>query len=106
MKILGYVPIKVTLLGSQPHDHIFQVLDKITNTNILLGRDFMKQFGVVRFDISTNIFELGTLTIKGLSTTSSNVRLCEHASLPAGSQKVLFVRYSTLNSLLEGNYEP
>ena len=48
IKILGFVPITIILPCSQPRDHIFQVLDNITYPNILLGRDFMDQFGGVR----------------------------------------------------------
>ena len=106
MKILGSVHVKVTLPGSQPRDHVFQVLDSVTYTNILLGRDFMKKFGAVRFDFSSNIIELGTLAIKGLSTACNNVRLCENTVIPARSEKVLFVKCSTINSLLEGDFEP
>ena len=87
-------------------DHVFQVLDSVTYTNILLGRDFIKKFGAVRFDFSSNIIELGTLAIKGLSTACSNVRLCENTVIPARSEKVLFVKCSTINSLLEGDFEP
>ena len=106
MKILGSVHAKVTLPGSQPRDHVFQVLDSVTYTNILLGRDFMKKFGAVRFDFSSNIIELGTLAIEGLSTACNNVRLCENTVIPARSEKVLFVKCSTINSLLEGDFEP
>ena len=50
MKILGSVDISVTLPGSQPRNQVFQVLDTVTYSNILLGRDFMKQFGKVKFN--------------------------------------------------------
>ena len=106
MKILGSVHVKVTLPGSQPRDHVFQVLDSVTYANILLGRDFMKKFRAVRFDFSSNIIELGTLAIKGLSTACNNVRLCENTVIPARSEKVFFVKCSTINSLLEGDFEP
>ena len=106
IKILGSVHVKVTLPGSQPRDHVLQVLDSVTYANILLVRDFMKQFGAVRFDFSSNIIELGTLAIKGLSTTCNNVRLRENTVIPARSEKALFVKCSTINSLLEGDFEP
>ena len=107
MKILGSVHVKVTLPGSQPRDDVFQVLDSVTYANILLGRDFMKKFGAVRFDFSSNIIELGTLAIKGLSTACNNVRLCENTVIPARSEKVLFVKCSTIRYLrviLSHNY--
>ena len=91
MKILGPVAINVTLTGSQPRDQTFQVLDSITYSNILLGRDFMKTFGSVRFDFTRNLIELGTLSIPGLApTTEKQVRLCKSYTIPARSEKVLF----------------
>ena len=54
MKILGSVFISDTIPGSQPRKQVFQVLDLVTYSNILLGRDFMRQFGTVRFDFKEN----------------------------------------------------
>ena len=59
MKILGSVFISVTIPGSQPREQVFQVLDSATYSNILLGRDFMRQFGTVRFNFIENRIELG-----------------------------------------------
>ena len=106
MKILGSVFIPVTIPGSRPQDQAFQVLDSVTYSNILLGRDFMRKFGTVRFDFKENRIELGKLSITGLSTSSYNVRLCESSIVPARSEKILLVKCSTFNSLLEGDFEP
>ena len=106
MKILGSVDISVTIPGSQPRNQVFQVLDTVTYSNILLGRDFMKQFGKVKFNFDKNTIELGELSITGLSTTNNHVRLCENTTIPARSEKVLFVKCSTINALLEGDFEP
>ena len=106
MKILGSIFIPVTIPGSRPQDQAFQVLDSVTYSNILLGRDFMRKFGTVRFDFKENRIELGKLSITGLSTSSYNVRLCESSIVPARSEKILLVKCSTFNSLLEGDFEP
>ena len=106
MKILGSVSIRVILPGSSPRDQVFQVLNSITYSNILLGRDFMKTYGTVRFDFTRNVVELGTLSIPGLSTTGKQVRLCKTSAIPARSEKVLFVKCSAQNALLEGDFEP
>ena len=65
----------------------------------------MKQFGTARFDFNSDI-ELVTLAIKGLSTTCNNVRLRENTVIPAGSEKVLFVKCSTIALLLKGDFQP
>ena len=72
MKILGSVDISVTIPGSQPRNQVFQVLDTVTYSNILLGRDFMRQFGRVKFNFDKNTIELGELSITGLSTTNNH----------------------------------
>ena len=102
MKIIRSVTINVTLTGSQPRDQTFQVLDSITYSNILLGRDFMKTFGSIRFDFTGIFIELGTLSISGLATTEKQVRLCKSNTIPVRSEKVLFAKCSTQNSLTRG----
>ena len=91
MKILGSVDISVTIPSSQPRNQVFQVLDTVTYSNILSGSDFMKQIGKVKFEFDKNTIELGELSITGLSTTNNHVRLCENTTIPARSEKVLFV---------------
>ncbi len=54
MKILGAVKIEVSLTGCPPLRHTFQVLDSVTHSNILLGRDFMCSYGSVQFDFTKN----------------------------------------------------
>ena len=44
MKLLGSVFIPVTIPGPRPQEQAFQVLDSVTYSNILLGRDFMRKF--------------------------------------------------------------
>ena len=106
MEIIGSVTISVTIPGSHPLNQAFQVLDSLSYSNILLGRDFMRQFGTVSFDFNKNKIELGNLSITGLTASSTKVRLCENSIVPARSEKVLFVKCSTFNSLLEGDFEP
>ena len=88
--------MRVTIPGSQPREQAFQVLDSVTYSNILLGRDFMQEFGTVRFDFKENRIELGKLSITGLSASSSNVRLCESSIVPARSEKILI--YGTVKT--------
>ena len=103
MKILRSVNITVTIPGSQPRNQIFQVLNNVTYSNILLGRDFMKKFGRVKFNFDRNTIQLGKLTISGLTTTNNQVRLHKTKTR---SKKTLFVKCSTVNALLESDFEP
>ncbi len=41
MKILGTVKFEVTIAGSQSRNHVFQVLNSITYSDVLPDRDFM-----------------------------------------------------------------
>ena len=104
MKISGTVKIDVTIAGSQPRNHVFQVLDSRTYSNVLLGRDFMRLFGSVQFDFARNKIHLGKLSLSGLSPHTARVRLCENITIPPRS--VLLVKSSTNNSLLPGDFEP
>ena len=106
MKILGTVKIDVTIAGSQPRNHVFQVLDSVTYSNVLLGRDFMRHFGSVQFDFARNSIQLGKLSLSGLSPNTARVRLCENVTIPPRSEAVLLVKSSTKNSLLPGDFEP
>ena len=106
MKILGTVKIDVTIAGSQPQNHVFQVLDSVTYSNVLLGRDFMRLFGSVQFDFVQNTIQLGKLSLSGLSSNTARVRLCENVTIPPRSETVLLVKSSTNNSLLPGDFEP
>ena len=72
MKILGTVKIDVTIAGSQPRNHVFQVLDSVTYSNVLLGRDFMRHFGSVQFDFARNSIQLGKLYNNNNNNNNNN----------------------------------
>ena len=63
MKILGSVFTRVTIPGIQPREQPFQVLDSVTYSNIIQGRDFMQKFGTARFDFKKSRIEFGKLSI-------------------------------------------
>ena len=106
MKILGAVTLNVQISNLPPRKHVFQVLDSINYTNILLGRDFMRLFGSVKFDFAQNKIQLGPTSISCLSTQNASVRLCEDTTIPARSEKVLSVESTTDNFMLTGDFEP
>ena len=60
MDIVGKFRIKALIKGSrQPIFHEFRVVNTNMCTSILLGRDFLKRFGLVTFDFETNKVKLG-----------------------------------------------
>ena len=66
----------------------------------------MKTYGTVQFNFTRNMVDLGMLSIPGLSTTGKQVQLSKMSAILARSEKVLFVKCSTQNALLEGDFEP
>lgn len=80
MNILGSVKIDVTIAGSQPRNHVFQVLDSLTYSNVLLGRDFMRLFGSVQFDFARNRIQLGTVAKLGENGRSCSGRKANRRS--------------------------
>ena len=101
MKIVGTVKIDVTFAGSQPRNHAFQVLDTLTYSNVLIGRDFMHLFSSVRFDFARNKIQLGNLSLSGLSSKTARVRLNECVTIPSHSESVVLVKSLKHNSLLQ-----
>ena len=67
MNIVGVVNINVQIIGVKPVIHEFKVLDAKSYNNILIGRDFMKLFGSVKFDFDSNRVRLGHSWINGTS---------------------------------------
>ncbi len=106
MKILGAFEIEVSLTGCPPCRHTLQVLDSVTHSNILLGRDFMHSYGSVQFDFTKNKIRLGSHSISGLSSNTTGVPLCQSTVIPPRFEKIVLVKSSTRNSLLQGDFEP
>ena len=67
MNILGSVVIEVQLMGSRVYKQQFQVLDSVTFSNILLGRDVMCNFNTVTFDFTHNNIKLEPISLSGLT---------------------------------------
>ena len=67
MNIIGTVTIKVKLEKLKPYLHEFKVLDSKTYSNVLLGRDFMKQFDSVKFNFVKNKIQIGNVWLNSLS---------------------------------------
>ncbi len=63
-------------------------------------------FGSVRLDFARNTIQLEKLSLPGLSSNTTRVRLCKKVTIPPRSESVLLVKSSTNNSLVRGDFEP
>ena len=107
MKIIGSVEIKVTLPRMADCMHTFRVLDTNGPSNVLLGRDFMKKFGSVKFDFINNRVQLGNTWVDGLTIDNKRkVRLNEKVVIKARSEQIVQVRCEERLALLTGDYTP
>ena len=107
MDISGVVNITVRIKGIMPVVQEFTVLATKSYNNILLGRDFMKLFGAVKFDFDTNRVKLGRSWINGISINKGEkVRLAAKAVIPARSEQVVNVRCNNQFSLMNADIEP
>ncbi len=103
MKILGSVEIAITLPGNQHQNQTFQTLDSNTYSNILLGRDFMQTYGLLRLDFARNKTEMGAFSTPHLSTTNKQVGLGKPLPSLLDLKKVLLVKGSAQNAWLESD---
>ena len=108
MDVLGCVEINVKIRNiKQIINHEFKVTNSKTYRNILLGRDFMKLFKTVKFDLGGNKIQLGDTWLTGIDIKSDeNVRLVETSNIPARSEKVILVRCKKNCSMITSDFEP
>ena len=97
MNIIGTVTIEVELENLKPYIYIymheFKVLDSKTYNNVLLGRDFMKRFGSVKFDFVKNKIQIGNVWLNSLSIQNKErVKLKENTTLQARFEQVVLVK--------------
>ena len=107
MDIAGVVKIRLQLPGFKPIIHEFKVLNAKTFSNVLIGRDLMRQFGTITFDFNKNMVQLGQKWLKGVQLKyKEKVRLVGDTSIPARSEQVVNVRCKDYCFLLEADFEP
>ena len=94
MTILNSVVIEVQLMGYRVCKQQFQVLDSVPFSNNLLGRDFMCNFNTVTFDFTHNNIELGPISVSGLTIKNAPLKLNANTSIPARSEKIIWVSSS------------
>ena len=98
MDIIGVVNVNVQIdRGVKPVKHEFKVLNTNWYRTVLIGRDFLKLFGTVKFDFANNKIQLGKTWIKGVNLDrEEKVRLKEASAIPARSEQVVTVRCKTV----------
>ena len=106
MDIIGKVSIAVLLDGMQTINHEFIVLNN-SSCNILLGRDFMRLFRVIKFDFCNNRVQIGNRWFNGVSLNKKlAVRVNEATTIKPRSEQVLLVRCDKNASLVPVDFEP
>ena len=108
MPIIGAVDIPITVSPHLPTvRQRFYVLDSQSNSNVLLGRDFMQKFGTVSFNFNSRKVRLGTKWITCLRINSrQRVKLCANTVIKARSEQVISVKCNSKLALLSGDFEP
>ena len=86
---------------------IYDTFSRKSYNNILIGRDFMKLFGSVKFDFESNRVQLGSSWVNGAAIHNvKRVRLAEKSDIPARSEQVVNVRCKNKYALLNVDFEP
>ena len=107
MSIVGTVEIMVSIPGVSTHRHTFQVLGRNSHSTVLLGRDYMKKFGSVKFDFTSNRVQLGKKWVDGLSIQAKkSVRLDETVTVKARTERIVQVRCKENLAWLTGDFAP
>ncbi len=100
--------MKVFIKGSTtPLFQDFRVIPSESNTNILLGRDFLCMFGSVTFDFNTNRVKLGKSWFAGLKLNNrQRVRVSNKTVIPARTERIMSVKCNPNAAFLVGDFEP
>ena len=108
MEVLGVVNIAVKIQNMRTVTHEFTVINTKSYKNILIGRDFMKQFKRVTFDFEKNRLRLGVMWINcvGFVELQEKVRLVSTTKIPARCEQVVVARCKKKYSMLDLDFEP
>ena len=106
MDMVGVVNVLVELAGKTV-EHEFEVLNSKTFSTVLFGRDVLKKFGYVAFDLNKNRVKLGKNWVKGVGVRDSErVRLAEETIVPERSEQVVSVRCKNNYFMCDSSFEP
>ena len=106
MNIIGSVMVTINLGGILIKQNL-KVLNAKTYKHVLLGRDFLSNFGTIEFDIVANRVKLGKKWFICVSSKAKEpVRVQNNVSLPPRSESIVNVKCSNSLSLITADFEP
>ena len=107
MDIMGVIKIPIRIGNLAPIMQEFKVLNTKTYRNILIGRDYMKLFDTITFDLKNNRVRLGDTWLKCISLIAKEtVRLNKPTTVKARSEQVIDVRCPKYTSAMSVDFEP
>ena len=108
MDILGKVPLKVIIRGTNKEFiHEFQILNRRSYRNVILGRDAMSKFDEVTFDFSNDEIIMNGCRIAKVAAPGRNVvRMDGALSVPARSEIVAVVRSNRNQAFITSDFHP
>ena len=106
MNIVGSVIITINVGGFVIKQNL-KVLNAKTYKHVLLGRDFLSNFGSIEFDMVANRVKLGKEWFLCVSSkVKEPVRVQNNVSLPPRSESIVNVKCSNSVSLITADFEP
>ncbi len=106
MDIIGSVLVTITL-GTVSMKQKLKVLNAKTYKHVLLGRDFLSNFGTVEFAMIDNKVKLGKEWFLCVSSKAKEpVRVQNNVFLPPRSESIVNVKCSNSLSLITADFEP
>ncbi len=106
MNIIGSVLVTINLGGELIKQHL-KVLNAKTYKHVLLGRDFLSNFGSMEFDMVANKVKLGKEWFMCVSSKGKEpVRMQNNVSLPPRSESIVNVKCRNSLSLITADFEP
>ena len=108
MDILGVVNIYIQIPTiNKPILQEFKVLHSKTYSKVLIGRDFMKHFGTIKFDFINKKVQLGHIWINGINIEGDEkVRLCKSTTIPPRTEQIVLVRCKEDLASVTADFEP
>ena len=110
IKLLGKVSLPVQIRnvngGTVTKNVEFYVSDCDKTSCVLLGRNFMRQFGTVSFDFDNNSITLGNSKYSGYKTYGGRAKVAVQTTVPAKSEVLVQLKSRRGNGLVKADFLP
>ena len=110
IKLLGKVTLPVKIRGDTgkfvSKNVEFFVSDCDDVSCVLLGRNFMRQFGTVSFDFDNNRIQLGETTCLGFKTYGGRAKISDQTTVPPKSEMFVKLKSRRGNGLVKADFLP